>query len=443
MTIPLDAMTMWQPLRDVRGLTGTLVGHFVDNVATCRTLPGDAISGDITTVTRMCLEIVSGMLDGRDEAAKLHRLSIAAADWAREGVPIDTILHAFHEGFRLGFDAVCAGAADGDRTNLIDEFRRCAAISDLLCTTVARAYIREHREIAGEHHTAVHTLTSALLAGQQTSTMARECGVTVAQAYSVVALSIPEHPDERDPRLNAAVVARRKLRRVQAALAHQCGEQVLSLLSVDGGTLLVPAELLVGEQLDTLIEALSRAARVEVMAALVPAPTDEIPDATQRAHELLDMVERLDCAPGLYRFGDLALEYQLTRPGPGRARLGELLTPLDKHPELYETLRVHIANNMNRQRTARLLHIHTNTVDYRLRRVAQLTGLDPAQAAGLWQLRSAMIARSFHTGPTVTAESLGPDAFAAPVGVGAGRARRRRSETRPRPSPDPVGVRSA
>ncbi|MGW5439288.1 PucR family transcriptional regulator [Nocardia asteroides] len=400
MTLPVDDTTMWQPLRDVRTLTGRLVAHFVDTVATCRTLPGDAISGDVTAVTRLCLEIVGGMLDGREETERLNRLSVAAAGWAREGVPIDAILHAFHEGFRLGYDAVFDTAATGSHADLVDGFRRAVAISDLLCTTVTRAYIQEHRDIAGEHHTAVHTLTSALLAGQPTVTMARECGIAVADAYSVLALAIRRRRGTGPVRGNAAVVARRALRRVQAALAQYGGDQVLSLLSVDGGTLLIPAGLLDADGLDALVAQLSRAADVAVTAALVPASTEEIPSAAERAHELLDMVERLDCAPGLYRFGDLALEYQLTRPGPGRARLGELLAPLDSHPELFQTLRVHIANNMNRRRTARLLHIHTNTVDYRLRRIAQLTGLDPTQGSGLWQLRSAMIARSFHTGPT-------------------------------------------
>ncbi|MEV6060427.1 helix-turn-helix domain-containing protein [Nocardia asteroides] len=400
MTLPVDDTTMWQPLRDVRTLTGRLVAHFVDTVATCRTLPGDAISGDVTAVTRLCLEIVGGMLDGREETERLNRLSVAAAGWAREGVPIDAILHAFHEGFRLGYDAVFDTAVAGSHADLVDGFRRAVAISDLLCTTVTRAYIQEHRDIAGEHHTAVHTLTSALLAGQPTVTMARECGIAVADAYSVLALAIRRRQGTGAVRGNAAVVARRALRRVQAALAQHGGDQVLSLLSVDGGTLLIPAGLLDADGLDALVAQLSRAADVAVTAALVPASTEEIPSAAERAHELLDMVERLDCAPGLYRFGDLALEYQLTRPGPGRARLGELLAPLDSHPELFQTLRVHIANNMNRRRTARLLHIHTNTVDYRLRRIAQLTGLDPAQGSGLWQLRSAMIARSFHTGPT-------------------------------------------
>ncbi|PPJ24859.1 helix-turn-helix domain-containing protein, partial [Nocardia nova] len=40
---------------------------------------------------------------------------------------------------------------------------------------------------------------------------------------------------------------------------------------------------------------------------------------------------------------------------------------------------------------------HTNTVDYRLKRIAQLTHLDPTQPSGLWYLRSAPIARTYTT----------------------------------------------
>ncbi|MGW4718072.1 PucR family transcriptional regulator, partial [Nocardia sp. NPDC004260] len=84
-------------------------------------------------------------------------------------------------------------------------------------------------------------------------------------------------------------------------------------------------------------------------------------------------------------------ERHCTRPGIGRDVLGTQVAPLMEHPDLLETLRIHIDNDLNRQRTARQLHVHPNTVDYRLRRIAQLTGLDPADARGLWYLRSALI----------------------------------------------------
>lgn len=106
-------------------------------------------------------------------------------------------------------------------------------------------------------------------------------------------------------------------------------------------------------------------------------------------------MERLHFAPGLYRFTDLALEYQITRPGPARAKLCSALDPLDKHPELMETLRRHVANNSNRQQTARMLNIHTYTVDYRLRKIGQLAGHDATTQGGMWQLRSALVARIY------------------------------------------------
>ncbi|MFQ6330873.1 PucR family transcriptional regulator [Nocardia sp. CWNU-33] len=382
-------------LQDVRALSQQMVGHFVENVVPCRTLPGEALNGDITTVTRVCLELAVSMFDGTDIPEKTQQLQKVAAGWAREGIPIDTIHHAVHEGFKLGFDLILANATAADFDNLKQISRRLLEILDTITSTVSQAYVRELRAVVSEHHTAAHTLTSALLGGHPTSTMARECGIEIAESYSVLAVSIPQHPEECNPRVDSTVVARRKLRRVQAELATRCGEGALSLLSVDGGTILLPAALFEDDTLDSLVDQLSHAAQVPITAAVMPATPPQVPAAADQAHELLDMVARLHCAHGLYRFDDLALEYQLTRPGPGLDHLRTLLDPLDEHPELLETLQRHISNNLNRQRTGRALHVHTNTVDYRLKRIGQLTGFDPAQASGVWYLRSALIARSY------------------------------------------------
>ncbi|WP_280258197.1 PucR family transcriptional regulator [Nocardia abscessus] len=401
------------PLKDVRALSRQMVGHFVETVAPCGTLPGDAIHGDITIITRVCLELAVSILDGSNIPEKTERLENAAAQWAREGVPIDTIHHAIHEGFKIGFDLVvstalaqqrASGSADtepmlalsmADYESILDGAKLVVEMLDTMTMAVSVAYVRELRAVVSEHHTAVHTLTSALLGGHPTSTMARECGIEISDRYRVIALAIPSHPDESNPILDAQVVARRKLRRVQAELATRCDDTVLSLLSIDGGTLLIPADHITEVALEELIRHLSQAARVPITAAVVTAPTDTVPTAADQAHQLLDMVTRLRSVPGLYHFDDLALEYQLTRPGPARDCVGSLLDPLDEHPELLETLRIHIAHNLNRQRTARLLHVHTNTVDYRLKRIGQLTGFDPTQASGLWHLRSALVARTY------------------------------------------------
>ncbi|MFI6865539.1 PucR family transcriptional regulator [Nocardia sp. NPDC050406] len=388
------------PLKDVRALARTMVGHFVDTIFTCRTLPGDAVRGDITKVTRACLELAISMIDGEDSPDKIAKVEDAATNWAREGIPIDTIQHALHEGFKLGFDLIIDRATPEDFDSLKGVSRKLLEVLDTINVTASLAYVKELRAVVGEHHTAVHTLTSALLAGHPTSVMARESGIEVADTYHVVALAVPAHPDELNPALDSAIAARRKLRRVQAAVADGCGGTALSLLSVKGGTLLIPTSSIADGGLGEFIAVLARNAQVPVRATVVDSPATDVPAAAERAHEVLDIVQRLQCQPGLYHFDDLALEYQLTRPGPARETLGSLLDPLDQHPYLLATLERHISTNLDRQQTARSLHVHTNTVDYRLKRIARLTGLDPLQPSGLWNLRAALVARTYRAPKT-------------------------------------------
>ncbi|MEV0336170.1 helix-turn-helix domain-containing protein [Nocardia sp. NPDC050717] len=386
------------PLRDVRAISRQMVGHFIENVVPCGTLPGEALDGDVTTVTRVCLELTRSMLDGRDQPGRMERIQAAAADWAREGIPIDTIHNAVHEGFKLGFDLVITNVTGHDQDMVVKVARRLTEVQSMITSAVSAAYVRELRSVVSEHHTAVHTLTSALLGGQSTSTMARECGIEIADCYHVLALALPAHPDEVDPDLDGNVVARRKLRRVQAELANRCVGKVLSLLSVEGGTLLLPVAEFDEPALDALIAGLSDAARVPVRAVVMSAVPAEIPRAAEQVHELVEIVHRLGGPSKVYRPHELAFEYQLTRPGPAREHLSSVVDALEAHPELLQTLEVYMATNLQRSRTARELFVHTNTVDYRLKRISQLTGFDLNSVTGICHLRAALLIRSHRGG---------------------------------------------
>ncbi|MFD4440193.1 PucR family transcriptional regulator [Nocardia sp. NPDC058519] len=384
MTIPSDNAE-WRPsLHDVASLTDQLVTHFIDDVAQCDVSPGTPMASRIVAITRISLEIAQGMLEGRDVTHELGELAIIAAGLACDSVPIDLVLHGFHEGVRIVVGQLFVQYLDCTRETVIDGFQIAMAINDQLCMTVTHAYIGEHGgATCGQD--AERTLTSALLAEQWAPATARTCGIPIADTYSVLAIAMRANPD--------AGIALHYLHRLRKALTQHSDGQGLARLSIDGGTVLIPTEAVAEHELDALVAALAEAARVDLVAAVVTAPAADVASAAKTAHEILDVVERLECTPGLYRFGQLALEYQLSRPGLGLSLLGELLAPLDEYPELWKTLRVHIANNLNRVQTARILNIHTNTVDYRLRRIARLTGLNPARASDLWQLRSAMVAR--------------------------------------------------
>ncbi|MBF6141028.1 PucR family transcriptional regulator [Nocardia farcinica] len=390
------------PLQNTDRVASTMVGHFA-STAPCRTLPGEQLRGDVTKVTRFCLALAAEMFDRRavPAADQLGEVREAAAQWAREAVPLSTILRAYHEGLRMAFGLVTAPAEDGDVGEVLVATDLMLELLQSITAAVCDAYVDEQHLVAREHQTAAQTLASALLSGRASSAVARQSGIPIAEVYQVVALAIPAHPDELDPRIDTQVAARRKLRRVQSGLATAFDAQVLALLSPTGGTLLVPR----GEQhrpfTAELLAVLGKAAEVPLSATVVTAATDRIPESAEQAHELLELAQLAGRGPGLYEMADLAVEYQLTRGGPATRQVAGLLEPLDAHPELSDTMRAYLRNDMNRRMTARQLFVHPNTVDYRLRRIAQLTGIDLATSAGISQAAIALLAHDLHR-PTRT-----------------------------------------
>ncbi|WP_166784801.1 sugar diacid recognition domain-containing protein [Cryobacterium sp. TMT2-14] len=103
------------------------------------------------------------------------------------------------------------------------------------------------------------------------------------------------------------------------------------------------------------------------------------------AHDLAkDCIAEVTCArvtqrglmiPGLIHYAADLTELMALMNVPRR----EALAVLDSHPELVDTLRDFIAANMSMSATAAGLHIHRNTLLYRLNRIRKLTGFDPRQ----------------------------------------------------------------
>ncbi|MBE1589151.1 PucR family transcriptional regulator [Nonomuraea angiospora] len=63
--------------------------------------------------------------------------------------------------------------------------------------------------------------------------------------------------------------------------------------------------------------------------------------------------------------------------------LRETARRLGDGPDLVPTLDAYYRNDMNRLRTAESLHIHPRTLDYRLRRVRELVGIEPGSTHGV------------------------------------------------------------
>ncbi|MBF6175928.1 PucR family transcriptional regulator [Nocardia blacklockiae] len=370
--------------------------------ARARSDPG--VRGDLLTVTRCCMEaIVAAARTGAavpERAAA--RVEAIAARWADRQLPVELVQHAVHAAAEAVTEVVVgergrpdvAARLHGAGVVLIEALRT-------LSTAVVRGYVNEVRAMTGERRVASQTLVSALLTGRADAIARRHNDIELAEHYLVVAVALAAHPDEQDPRLDAGVVARRKLRRVQAELAREQEPRALALLSVDGGTVLVPADASgsADDRLHALIDRLSRAADAEVTAAFVPAPRARIPEAADRAHQLLDLALRLGRGPGLHRFRELACEYQLVQPGPANRHLRSLLDPLQAEPELVDTVDAFFAAQCKRESAARRLGISVSAVRRRLDRITALTGLNPDAPTDLWYLRASFVARMLEPGP--------------------------------------------
>lgn len=184
-------------------------------------------------------------------------------------------------------------------------------------------------------------------------------------------MRIGPHPDECRTGVNATVAARRKLRRLRGELERGVGGPVLSALHPDGGTALIPLTGVASDadwaRLDVLVASAARAAGADVpVGALVAAPAGggrgEHGGRGARCRG-----RRRPAAGGapVGRRGtgvDVALEFQLTRPGPARDSLAALLEPVMSAPELLGTLRAYFRNGLSGRNTAKELHLHPNTV---------------------------------------------------------------------------------
>jgi sugar diacid utilization regulator len=155
------------------------------------------------------------------------------------------------------------------------------------------------------------------------------------------------------------------------------------------------------DRLPRLIVAIRAAIGAEVTAAAAGSATlDGVARAAGQARDVLGLARRLGRPPGVYVLSDVLLEYQLTRDSDARPLLAGLLDPLDSNADLVRTVEAYFAHDLDRRSTAGALHVHPNTLDYRLRRIGQLTGLDLARPSGQQLLAAALTARRLGDGAT-------------------------------------------
>lgn len=371
----------------VRVLADELVARMLESVATRR---GGVSDGALATVDVLPSgsTLAAVPVRGRGDSVR-HR--IAASPSARIEVPSGVIDHAIDQGFETSLEQIASSLVGTDEQKLTVVRQLATEMLDSVTAAISLAYADHVESEVVEDQRTRNALAVALLGGQDTSAITRCSGFEIAESYSVLAVHFPARSDGRSDTFVTQMDVRRMIRNIRSALDSQWSVRSLSRLDVRGGVVLIPSAE--AGDLDNLLADLSAVAGLEMTATCAEASPTEIPETVDQLYELLDLTQRMQRPPGLFRFADLAVEYQLTRPSPVRRHLEAILNPLDDHPVLMQTLCTHLDNNLNRRRTARQLSVHMNTIDYRLKGISKLTGFDPSSADGLWYLQSALVVR--------------------------------------------------
>lgn len=320
---------------------------------------------------RFFLRYVQGDADTERDTVMLRE---RAAQRAEDGVPLVTLIRSYHVGAEALMSTLSSAARSGEEPALVLLSQWLLTALNHTVEQVTESYLAG----LADQHAAARELARALLHGEEPEAVADRYGLTVEPGYTVLGV--------RFHRAAPPVAARRLMRQVLGRLTPLAEGRVLSLPGEHGGLILLPADITHTELVQRLEHGLPH--QPIVGAALAQAPQD-VPAAAEQALR----ITRLVTAPGVYRLHNVLLEYHLARPDDSAAELLALLAPLQEHPGLTETLKAFLDEDLDRHRTANALAVHPNTVNNRLARVVEITGVNPRTTKGV-QLFGAALALS-------------------------------------------------
>jgi len=384
-----------------------MAAAFRSEIAALERLPGasqdDVLEGVRRSLLRWWRWLVLGVAPPDEEFEPLRAWVRARAG---EGVRLEDLLRAFGIGAQVGWELIRRHAHGDEHDALLDAAGLLIRYVDRLSAVVADTYLAERDVLLSEEERQARDLLERLSRGDAAPLdptdheLAERLGVTVEAAYVPFVVLLPGQALRR----HAALAAR--LRRRGWKLAVTDGARVVGLTGASR-----PLDLAdLGEGPDVVL----------ATAPAAPRDGDALADARQDVAALAEHGSQAGLR-GRLRAEEHPVELLVARsPGPAarlRARvLGPLAAP--DHEQLLRTLRAFVAHHYDRAATSEALHVHRNTLAYRLRRIERLTGLDLATAR---DLASAYLALESDLGPSAgsSLDQPGPP--------------RRRPETRPEP----------
>ncbi|MFT3716321.1 MAG: helix-turn-helix domain-containing protein [Gordonia sp. (in: high G+C Gram-positive bacteria)] len=375
-------------------LAGRLMGEGLASVVPMG-MPDDHYDQDVLPVVVTAGYAVLGAIASDEEpdyAAVSEVVRPVALQHVEERLPPSRLVTGIHLSAQVLLDAAAEEARPDETDQLVTLGRRLLRVLTAIDLVVVDTYMGMEDSAFEAEREARRELCDALVNGRPAAALAARANTSVSDRYLVASLKLDVDPNEAPPGL----LLRRRRRVLQAGLDELTADITPAMFNGHEGIALIsePAlEAQIGDpRWDVLAKETTEKLGVGVYVALLDGiGPGEIPRAAQEAAELGRLAHRLNRGPGVYRIDDLMLEYQVTRPSPARDRLAELVEPLFDQPHLLEALYAHLEHGGDRKSAAAELHVHPNSYTYRLRRIHEMTGLDPTRPRESRMLAAALL----------------------------------------------------
>jgi hypothetical protein len=336
-------------------LADTMLGIFQREIPGYARVPDAELRGEVTTVIRsnvdLCLSWVTG--DAAPDPERYEAFRVAAKNRAAEGMPLEDLLRAYRLGGVTAWRMLAATATEGERDVLPAAGELVMGYVDQVSGIVTEAYLEEREHHVSEQERSLRSLLNALVRGELLTpahhATAERLGMPMGVDLAAFAFALPgEHA-----RAHARAAARL---RSMGALALTEGDRVVGVAAAG-------------------IELPEDAIAVVDHAV----PRDELFASLADVRFGVDIALRRG-RTGVVALHTLALDLLLAHaPRVAEEMRDRVLLPLgarEGRGDLLNTVTTYLAARRDRQETARRLHIHPNTLDHRIRRACQLTGLD-------------------------------------------------------------------
>jgi sugar diacid utilization regulator len=356
----------------------------------------DSLSADAAGLAQDNVEALLANLE-RDEPVsnrQLERTRMGAARRVHQGVSLESFLHAARVWGQVAWETLRA-AARGDRADereaALEIASRVMSHVDLVSTAGAQAYLQEAQGPSKYGYVLRRDLLEALLGGEHDSNRARRrarsLGLRLAENYVVLVIRPQEVPSRgRDGRPLATRATVREM--VDVARTHLRPPSGALLVGVRDAEVVVLYPVAEPAQVHTVKQDAGSLATAVAPSGLSVGMSGWQPGLAGIAVSYGEAREAAQIAAGSGMTGravtlDEVLIDHIARFTPHAGRvLDETLHPLVEYDlahgtALVPTVGAYVDAGFNLTRSAEVLHVHPNTVMYRLRRVKELSGRDP------------------------------------------------------------------